>query len=305
MSNPNANSLTVSFRGVRGSTPAPGDATARYGGNTSCVEVRADNQVLILDAGTGIRRLGIDLLKEFETSPIEVALLISHTHWDHIQGLPFFAPAYSAERKIRVLAARGAGAELTRALRNQMEPIYFPVSFDRLPGLMAVEELASDDVILGPFRVRVAALNHPGGSTGFRIEANGGSIAYLPDHEPFENDSANDALSEFVREVDLLILDTQYTETEFQLHRGWGHGCLTNSVALAINAGVRQLAFFHHDPERDDEQIDRMVECARDLARPVGLTVSAASENETLAIRNASAPRYSSPLPRMITGVPV
>lgn len=305
MSNSNANSLTVSFRGVRGSTPSPGDATARYGGNTSCVEVRAGNQVLVLDAGTGIRGLGIDLLKEFKTSPIEVALLISHTHWDHIQGLPFFAPAYSAESKIRVLAARGAGAGLTRALRNQMDPIYFPVNFDRLPGLIAVEELASDDVTLGPFRVRVTALNHPGGCAGFRIEANGRSIAYLPDHEPFENNTANDALVEFVRDVDLLILDTQYTEAEFRLHRGWGHGCLTNSVALAINARVRQLAFFHHDPGHDDEQIDRMVECARNLARPARLTVSAASEHETITIENASEPLIPSPLPRIAASAAV
>jgi phosphoribosyl 1,2-cyclic phosphodiesterase len=295
MSNPIANSLTVSFRGVRGSTPAPGDAMARYGGNTSCVEVRAGNQIVILDAGTGIRELGVDLLKEFETSPIEVALLISHTHWDHIQGLPFFTPAYSVERKIRVLSARGAGAGLTRALRNQMDPIHFPVNFDRLLGLIAVEELASDDVTLGPFRVRVTALNHPGGCAGFRIEANGGSLAYLPDHEPFENDSANDALVEFVRDVDLLILDTQYTEAEFQLHRGWGHGCLPNSVALAVNARVRRLAFFHHDPGHDDEQIDRMVECARSLARPAGLIISAASEHETIVIENASAPLLPSP----------
>ncbi|MEY2541642.1 MAG: hypothetical protein QOI22_1244 [Verrucomicrobiota bacterium] len=305
MSNPSADSLTVAFRGVRGSTPSPGDATARYGGNTSCVEVRAGNQILILDAGTGIRGLGLDLLKERETSPIEVALLISHTHWDHIQGLPFFAPAYSAGHKIRMLAARGAGAGLTRALRNQMDPIYFPVDFDRLLGLAAVEELASDDVTLGPFRVRVTALNHPGGCAGFRIEANGGSLAYLPDHEPFENKSANNALVEFVREVDLLILDTQYTEAEFQFHRGWGHGCLTNSVALAINARVRQLAFFHHDPGHDDEQIDRMVECARNLARPAGLTVSAASEHETIAIKNASALSFASPLPRTATSAAV
>lgn len=305
MTDSNTNSLTVSFRGVRGSTPSPGEGTARYGGNTSCVEVRAGNHILILDAGTGIRGLGLDLMKEFEATPIEVALLISHTHWDHIQGLPFFAPAYSAKHKIRVLAAKGAGWVVARALRNQMDPIYFPVSFDSLPGLVPIEELASDDVTLGPFRVRVMELNHPGGGDGFRIETKGGSIAYFPDHEPFEDNSANETLCEFVRDVDLLILDTQYTEAEFQTHRGWGHGCLTNSVALALQARVRQLALFHHDPAHNDDQIDSMVESGRNLARLTGLTVSAASEGETLAIRKASAPLCPSPLPRVAAGAAV
>jgi phosphoribosyl 1,2-cyclic phosphodiesterase len=291
------NSLTVSFHGVRGSTPSPGSATARYGGNTSCVEVRANSQILILDAGTGIRDFGPKLTAEFGSQSIEAILLISHTHWDHIQGLPFFGPAYSTENMIRVLAPKGGGETVKRALRNQMDAIHFPVPFEKLTGLSAVEELGSNDVALGTLRLRVAALNHPGGCAGFRIEANGRSIAYLPDHEPSENDWE---LVEFVQKVDLLILDTQYSETEYPGHRGWGHGCLANSVALAVNAGVRELALFHHDPSHDDDQIDRMVERGRQLAGTNALIVNAARENQTIALQHASAP-YPPPSSRVAT----
>jgi phosphoribosyl 1,2-cyclic phosphodiesterase len=293
MSEPVLNSLTVSFRGVRGSMPSPGMSTARYGGNTSCVEVRSGNEILILDAGTGIRALGADLVHEFGPRPIEATLLISHTHWDHIQGLPFFAPAYSKQNQIRVMAAKGAGAKVQRALHNQMDPIHFPVGLELLTGLQNVEELSSSDVTLGAFRVRVTDLNHPGGCAGFRIDAHGNSVAYLPDHEPFEDlPERTAALIEFVRGVDLLILDTQYTEAEYRKRRSWGHGCLPDSVALALNAGVRQLAFFHHDPGHDDDQIDLMVEAGKDLTRLGALVVSGASENENISLGSANIPLF-------------
>jgi phosphoribosyl 1,2-cyclic phosphodiesterase len=293
-SKPDTDSLNVIFRGVRGSTPAPGGETARYGGNTACVEIRAGDEILILDAGTGIRRLGLDLRKEFGTKPIEASLLISHTHWDHIQGLPFFVPAYSAENKIRVFAAKGGRETLKRALSNQMDPIHFPVGVGRLAALTAVEELTSNDVVRGKFRVRVAALNHPGGCAAFRIEVSGASLAYLPDHEPSETVDAE--LAKFVHDVDLLILDTQYTEAEYSQRHGWGHGCLSDSVALAMKAGVRELAFFHHDPSHNDDQIDRMVERGRELALSSTLTVGAARERQMITLQRAPSPLSPSPL---------
>jgi phosphoribosyl 1,2-cyclic phosphodiesterase len=294
MTESEANSLVVSLRGVRGSLPSPGPDTARFGGNTSCVEVRAGHEILILDAGTGVRALGTDLVAEFGSRPIEATLLISHTHWDHIQGLPFFTPAFSAENRIHVFAAKGAGATIARGLRNQMDPIHFPVGFEQMLGLTPVAELAADPVDLGPFTIRVAALNHPGGCAGFRIEANGRSLAYLPDHEPFERDSnveRTEALMEFARGVDLLILDTQYTDAEYRHRRGWGHGCLSESVALALGAEVQHLALFHHDPSHDDEQIDVMVERARELAGG-SLRVTAASENEIVRLGSIDVPLF-------------
>jgi phosphoribosyl 1,2-cyclic phosphodiesterase len=307
------NSLTVSFRGVRGSMPSPGMSTARYGGNTACVEVRSGNEILILDAGTGIRGLGTDLIDEFGSGPIEATLLISHTHWDHIQGLPFFAPAYAKQNRIRVMAAKGAGATVERALHNQMDPIHFPVGLDHLLGLSKVEELAADGETLGKFRVRVTGLNHPGGCAGFRIEANGGSLAYLPDHEPFESLSKpladlsahTTSLIEFVRGVDLLILDTQYTEAEYEKRYGWGHGCLTDSVALALSAGVRQLAFFHHDPGHDDDQMDQMIDAGRALVRSGESIVFAAGENENIVLNPGKIALFPQPLPRLATSAVV
>lgn len=289
-----ANSLVVSFRGVRGSLPSPGKDMARYGGNTSCIEVRSGNEILILDAGSGIRALGADLVEEFGSRPIEATLLISHTHWDHIQGLPFFPPAYSAANQIRVLASKGGGATVSRALRNQMDPIHFPVGFEHLVGLRNVAELAADHTDLGAFTIRVAALNHPGGCAAFRIETNGRALAYLPDHEPFESGSnleRAEALLEFARGVDLLILDTQYTDAEYEHRRGWGHGCLGESVAFALGASVRHLTLFHHDPAHTDEQIDAMVECARELAGK-SLRVTAASENEIVRLDCANGPLF-------------
>lgn len=289
------NSLSVIFHGVRGSTPASGNATARYGGNTSCVEIRTHDQILILDAGTGIRGLGDNLIAAFGTRPIKASLLISHTHWDHIQGLPFFAPAYSPENTISLLAAKGDREKVDRGLRNQMDAIHFPVGLEHLSGLRPVEEFASDDVTLGDFRIRVAALNHPGGCAGFRIDANESSVAYFPDHEPGEE---NLKLMEFARGVDLLILDTQYTESEYIAHRGWGHGCLSASVQFAIGANARELAFFHHDPSHNDYQIDQMIERGRALAGPTGLIVNAASENRnTILFEDATSKR---PAPSML-----
>jgi phosphoribosyl 1,2-cyclic phosphodiesterase len=300
MSFSSTTALNVTFRGVRGSMPSPGARTTRYGGNTSCVEVRFGDEILIFDAGTGIRGLGTDLVAEFGAMPIAATLLISHTHWDHIQGLPFFVPAYSTQNRIRVITAIGSGAKVRRALHNQMDPIHFPVGLDQLCGLTDIEELGSDDIALGPFRVRTIELNHPGGCAGFRVQANGGSFAYFSDHEPFEGGSANlrtNAFVEFLRGVDLLILDTQYTEAEYRHRRGWGHGCLTESVTLAMDAGVKQLALFHHDPDHDDNQIDAIVETAMKLAASTPLVVYGAIEHEKISLDGTNLSLVREPLP--------
>jgi phosphoribosyl 1,2-cyclic phosphodiesterase len=273
---------------------------SRYGGNTSCIEVRSGDQILILDAGTGIRNLGEDLRAEFGARAINISLLISHTHWDHIQGLPFFAPAYSPRNNIRIIAATGRRSALERALRNQMGPMYFPVGLEQMSGLGEITELASDHARVGNFSVDVVALNHPGGCAGFRIQANGNAIGYLPDHEPYKNgdggaDARQTALIDFVRDLDLLILDTQFTEAEYQSHSAWGHGSLPESVALAMKGNVRQLALFHHDPSHDDDQIDQMVAAAKKLASATRLIVFGASENETIVIKSARTPAAELP----------
>jgi phosphoribosyl 1,2-cyclic phosphodiesterase len=281
--------LTVRFRGVRGSIPSPGRDTARYGGKTSCVELRCDGQLLILDAGSGIRSLGNDLLQEFGEQPIHADVIISHAHWDHIQGFPFFAPAYSERNRIRVLQSPRVTPGLGAALRGQMQSLNFPVSFDYMRGLTGIEELDPEPFRLGPYTIRSAALNHPGGCAGFRIETEYGSVAYLPDHEPFPNQNPSGTsdkdrveLINFLTGADVLILDTQYTEEEYARHVGWGHGCLPDSVALAADAAVRELALFHHDPAHRDYQIDLMLDAARKLPAAAALKISASTEMDTV-----------------------
>jgi len=303
---PNNFGLTVRFRGVRGSIPSPGRETARYGGNTSCVELRCEGRLLILDAGSGIRSLGNDLVRESNGEAIQADVLISHAHWDHIQGFPFFAPAYSDGNRIRVLWSKRVTPELSTALRGQMQSLHFPVGFDQMRGLVGIQEFEREPVDLGPYTVRTIALNHPGGCAGFRIETAYGGVAYIPDHEPFRIGGNNgeadhgkihrrEELINFVSGTDLLILDTQYTEEEYLQHIGWGHGCLPDSVALAANAGVGQLALFHHDPSHRDYQIDLMVQSAQKLSTANSPKIFAATEMDSIFFPRQEVKRFSSP----------
>src|SRR5947209_1423717 len=180
--------LVVRFHGVRGSIPSPTPGNIRYGGNTSCLEVWRGEELLILDAGSGLRSLGESLQEEAQGRPINGTFLISHTHWDHIQGLPFFTPGYRTGNRFRLLAGPGQATRVEQGLRSQMSPLHFPVRLAQMSGLGPIEELGLHDMV-GGFSVRTIALNHPGGCTGFRIESGGRSLAYLPDHEP--NDSVS------------------------------------------------------------------------------------------------------------------
>jgi phosphoribosyl 1,2-cyclic phosphodiesterase/CheY-like chemotaxis protein len=296
----------VKLWGVRGSIPTPGPTTIRYGGNTSCVEVRADGEIIILDAGTGIRLLGLALDKEFGTRSMKVTLLITHTHWDHIQGLPFFSPVYDQKNLIRVLGYEGARAGLGAILAGQMETPFFPVSLRELPSHLAIEELKEMEFHIGKVKVRSKFANHPGICAGYRLFTSSGSIAFLPDNEPYESlkvhFASRDGVSEeeartfavaerakmveFLRDCDLIILDSQYTDEEYSQHIGWGHGSLSTVVSLALDARARKLVLFHHDPSHDDATVDQIVERARDLVKKSGksLEVEAAREGAELMV---------------------
>jgi phosphoribosyl 1,2-cyclic phosphodiesterase/ActR/RegA family two-component response regulator len=298
--------MRLKFWGVRGSIPTPGSDTAFYGGNTACVEVRAENEIIILDAGTGIRPLGVALEKEFKEKPINVTLLISHTHWDHIQGFPFFLPAYNPKNKIRILGFEGARQGLHNILSAQMESSYFPVSMREMPSHIVIQELKEVDFNIGKVRVQAEFLNHPGICTGYRIFTPNGSIAYLTDVELFQRMRANNVrplssedqkfarqqderLLRFVHGSDVLILDSQYDAAEYESHVGWGHSCMEDAVAFALGSKVKQLFLFHHDPEHDDEKISRLVARARQLVIEKGsdLIVEAAHEGLELTLEPA------------------
>ncbi|MEA3211861.1 MAG: hypothetical protein QOE70_4918 [Chthoniobacter sp.] len=291
----------LKFWGVRGSIPSPGPATVFFGGNTSCVELRADGQIIVLDAGSGIRALGQALDHEFRDEPIDLTLLITHTHWDHIQGFPFFLPAYNSKNRLRILGYEGALEGLAQTLAGQMESPYFPIALKQLPGNIVIEELKDLQFKIGTIRVEACFSNHPGVCVGYRVFTSAGSVVYLPDNESVNaqlfSPKGSDALPRtieqklgaFVRDADILICDAQYTREEYKAHLGWGHGCVDDVVQFAIAGKVRRLYLFHHDPAHDDRFISGMLMHARDLAHKAGspLRVEAAREAEEITLKPA------------------
>jgi phosphoribosyl 1,2-cyclic phosphodiesterase len=279
---------------VRGSIPTPGPTTVRYGGNTSCVEVRGGGEIILLDAGTGLRGLGRSLLSEFKDQPLNLTMLLTHTHWDHIQGLPFFGPIYDSRCRLRILGCEGTRKGLVNALTGQMESTYFPVPFNKLPSNIEIEELKDFNFNIGPVCVRAMRANHPGLCVGYRLFSPDSLIAFFPDTEPRTGGNDREMI-EFIRDADVLILDSQYDSAEYQQHLGWGHGCVDDSVALALQAGVKQLCLFHHDPDHDDRRIDGLVKHARQLVakQRAKLHVDAAREGMTIDLPLKSVSRRS------------
>ena len=294
----------VRFWGVRGSIATPGPDTVGYGGNTSCVEVRADGQLIVLDAGTGIRQLGRRLMNEFRGEPIHAHVLITHTHWDHIQGFPFFIPAYDPRNSVTVLGYEGSRMGLQKALMSQMESPYFPISMRQMPSNLNIEEMTEKSFRIGDIEVRTMFANHPGVCVGYRLETSGGSIVYMPDNEAHSRQrmSAADGsdpslevleyarrqdemLVEFIRDADLVIMDSQYDANEYKSHIGWGHSCVDDVVALSVVGNVRKLFLFHHDPDHDDEMVRGMEEWAQELAAIHGGKVEVEAAREGMEVR--------------------
>lgn len=298
----------LKFWGVRGSTPAPGPGTVHYGGNTACVEVRAEQHLIILDAGTGLRLLGRELMSEFHNQPLSLTLLLTHTHWDHIQGLPFFKPIYESSNRLRILGYEGARHGLSSVLSGQMESPYFPVTLNELPANVEIEELKELQFDVGPIKVQACFAHHPGICVGFRLFTTDGSIAYFPDNEPHcgirhvpERDghdreeelrfarSQDQKIVDFLHGVDVLIMDSQYERDEYKDHVGWGHACLDDVIALAIQAEVKNFYLFHHDPDHDDETITGMVAHARRLAQQAGSPIHIEAAREGAVVQLGAA----------------
>ena len=291
--------MYVRFWGTRGSIAAPGDRTARYGGNTSCVEVRAgDGTVIVLDCGTGARELGLHLVRAMP-SPMRLHLFIGHTHWDHIQGFPFFVPAFLPGAELNVYAPLGFQQSLEEAMSGQMEYSYFPVKLRDLRSRIHFTELEEGFFRVGDVLVETQYLNHTAPTIAYRMTNGGACVAYVTDHEPFWR-AEDGALHHpgdqrhiaFMKGADLAIHDAQYTEEEYGQRVGWGHSTVEYATDVAIAAGVKRLALFHHDPSHDDAFMDRFEAAARSrvTAAGAGVEVFAAREGMELTLAGSTRP---------------
>lgn len=249
--------MKITFYGVRGSIPSPGPSTAKYGGNTSCIFIELENgHDLILDSGTGIRKLGDKLIRE--DKPIN--LLLSHGHWDHIQGYPFFAPIYQPERDIHVYTSAASEHWQLCSLFDQMDGAHFPIHADGLPSrTKCVIDNMENALHSNNIDIQRKCINHPGGGSAFRIEEDGVCCVYVTDNEldpPYKVTTSYEGWVEFCRGADVLIHDAQYTEADMPHKHGWGHSLISQVRKLAVDAEVRCLVMFHHDPDRTDTEID-------------------------------------------------
>jgi phosphoribosyl 1,2-cyclic phosphodiesterase/DNA-binding response OmpR family regulator len=292
--------MRVRFWGTRGSIPKPGPGTVRYGGNTSCVEVRSDvGTLIVLDCGTGAHALG-HALAAARTAPLRGHLLITHTHWDHIQGLPFFAPLFVAGDQWDVYAPRGLHESLRETLAGQMQYPYFPVSLDQLAATVRYHDLVEGELAIGEVRVLARYLNHTALTLGYRLEADGVAVVYATDHEPHSRGLAEGRPgpiggedrrhADFLAGADLVIHDAQYTALEYPTKVGWGHSTVESVVAVARAAGARRVALYHHDPHRDDADIDRLLAAARHAAGDA-VDVVAAAEGDAIEVTPAAGAR--------------
>jgi CheY-like chemotaxis protein/phosphoribosyl 1,2-cyclic phosphodiesterase len=291
--------MRVRFWGTRGSLARPGPTTVRYGGNTSCVEVRTpDGALIVLDCGTGAYGLGLALATSGQR-PLRGQLLITHTHWDHIQGFPFFAPLFACENEWDIYAPGGLGQQLEAALAGQMQYTYFPVTLAQCGATIRFHDLAEGSFEIGKTRVVAQYLNHPALTLGYRLEANGVVLAYAVDHEPHGRDPAGPVARgaggspvhredqrhvAWLADADLIIHDAQYTIAEYPQRINWGHTPAEWAVDYAVAAGAKRLALFHHDPQRDDAALDRLAQICRGRAAPSSLEVFAAVEGQILEL---------------------
>lgn len=291
--------IEARFWGTRGSVPSPGPSTIRHGGNTSCVEVRSSNGAsVILDAGTGIRALGDARAAahgSYGAPPgepgvgNETDIFITHPHWDHIQGFPFFAPLYRGGGRVRIWAAAWLLPRVERALRAQMAPDVFPVPFEEVRATVEFLPVPEDGTTVHGLALTTFPVRHPGGAVGYRVEERdgaAGTLVYIPDNELYAGaryDAPPDWrawLLRFLHGADVLIHDTMYTSAEYQSVVGWGHSTVDQAVELAVEAGVPKLVLFHHHPARDDDAMDVLVEHARESSIRLGGHVEIAAARE-------------------------
>ncbi|MDX1569218.1 MAG: MBL fold metallo-hydrolase [Xanthomonadales bacterium] len=297
--------MRLTFWGTRGSLAKPGPDTVRYGGNTSCVQLESSAGTLVLlDCGTGAHALGRKLLAEREP-PVNGHILFSHTHWDHIQGMPFFAPLFMAGNEWDIYGPHGFGDSLRETLSGQMQYDYFPVTLDALGADVRYHCLIEGRFEVGDIQVTTRYLNHPALTLGYRLEVDGAVVVYACDHEPHSRQLATEAgelrgqdleHAEFLRDADLVIHDAQYTADEYSDRVGWGHSTIDYAVRVCGSAGVKRLALTHHDPMRDDDAVDRIMQSLEERIGPFDeMEVFAAAEGSSIELEGERSPRQAAP----------
>lgn len=289
----------VRFWGTRGSIPTPGNATKRFGGNTSCVELSIDGVLIICDGGSGLRELGLTLGAQ-KGAPVEAHMFFSHMHWDHIQGFPFFIPAYSEKSRLHVYEVARGRQHIKEMLHGQMSSDYFPVRFSDLGAQILSGNLEGGATTFDGVTVRSFEQHHPGRSYAYSFEKGGKKFVYATDNEldlTLQNRDTSlvdlqaprllpDAFVDFIRDADLLVADGQYTDEEYPAKSGWGHARANTVIDAAVAAGVKQCAIYHHDPMHSDSVVDAIVLAGqqRALARGSQLMVFGAREGMTLKL---------------------
>ena len=278
--------MTATFWGVRGSIPTPGKEFIKYGGNTSCVELRCGDTILVFDAGTGMRGLGRSLMKEFHGKNLELHVLFSHTHWDHIQGFPFLEPAYLKGNVINLYGGHSV-SDLEKLILGQMDREYFLVTLMELASEVKFHQLSDNPFTINDVKIYYTYLFHPGLSLGFRVEYRDRVFVYATDNEILiepEMEGYNERnMENLIRNADILVAECQYTEAEYLKKIGWGHSSIDQVVRISRMFGVKNLFTFHHDPMRADREIDRMIKHANRIARKK-LRVYAGRESTSFSV---------------------
>jgi phosphoribosyl 1,2-cyclic phosphodiesterase len=280
--------LKLRFWGTRGSIPSPGPDTVKYGGNTTCVELRLDDgTTIIFDAGTGIRELGVEIVKRNENHQIN--LFLSHSHWDHIQGFPFFQPAYRGDTKIDIFGCPPTYNKLREILTNQMESKYFPINFNELKAQINFKAINNGKYPIGNATFSFIENNHPGTAYGFKVTENNHNLVFITDNElepPNNKTTKWEDFISFCKEADVLIHDAQFLDQELLNTSGFGHSSYEQALKLGLDAKVKQLIFFHHNPGRKDDEIDRIVTENQNQLRTMNsnLILFAAKERQEIII---------------------
>ena len=284
--------MRATIWGCRGSLPSPGASRLRYGGDTSCVEVRlSDGTLIVLDAGTGIRELGSQLAAERE-----VHLLLTHLHMDHVEGFPFFSLLWTPDANVHIWGPPSPMLSLKERLARYMSPPLFPIDVHDVPCTATFHDLPTEEWTIGSATVTAQAVEHPGPTVGFRITENGRTLAYVPDHEPaalgdFRNESPDWIDGFAIAEgADVLMHDCQYTDEEYGERRGWGHSSFSDAVAYAEVTGAKQLLMFHHDPTHDDDQLESIERSAREVWSTNGTSPKLAATGMSIDLTTAAAP---------------